>query len=298
MIKNIDGNVVPIPASIYENMISMAADHHRFDLCYTIFDHARVGDPEVVHHPSIVHKMIRVAVVTKNIPYGIDLYEAFKISSGEMDWDFCMTALGRAKHSIVFMYANVYMYVHVCMYVLYVYFMYESINPDYVMLTEDLAHAVRYCPDEQLGDRAVLDKKVDALVARVLRSVLVSLHPHTDPLNNHTHHHHHRSSSSSVSDSSKTNRDSHSDSNSKSSTRSSVNGNLTPAPTKLIYQLLADLTLSGDTDKVLNHLFFSQEWSRQVKVDAASLKVRNMYVCMYACDSLLMAHETHVYMYI
>eukprot|EP01036_Dinobryon_divergens_P031546 gene31546-40963_t len=113
--------------------------------------------------------MIRVAVVTKNIPYGIDLYEAFKLSSAEMDWDFCMAAL-------------------------------------------DLAHAVRYSPEEQLGDRAVLDKKVDALVARVVRSVL------------------------------------------------------------LIYQLLADLILSGDADKVLNHLFFSQEWSRVDKVDAVGLK--------------------------
>ena len=94
LIRSCDEKDGPIPTSIYENMISIAADHHRFDMCYAIFDRARAADPGVVHHPSIVHRMIRVAIVMKNIPYGIDLYEDFKISSAEMDWDFCMTALG------------------------------------------------------------------------------------------------------------------------------------------------------------------------------------------------------------
>ena len=159
------------------------------------------------------------------------------------------------------------------------------------MFMEDLAHAVRYSPEEQLGDRAVLDKKVDALVARVVRSVLVSLHPYTDSLNsnnNSSSHSHHGSSSVS-----KTNRDSNSDSNIKSSSRSSISGNLTPAPAKLIYQLLADLILSGDADKVLNHLFFSQEWSRVDKVDAVGLKVRDAYV-FFAYG----IYETHVCMYV
>ena len=94
LIRSCDEKDGPIPTSIYENMISIAADHHRFDMCYAIFDRARAADPGVVHHPSIVHRMIHVAIVMKNIPYGIDLYEDFKISSAEMDWDFCMTALG------------------------------------------------------------------------------------------------------------------------------------------------------------------------------------------------------------
>lgn len=156
--------------------------------------------------------------------------------------------------------------------------------------TKDLAHAVRYSQEKIRGDQSSLIKKVDALVARVRRSVLVSLHPYTDSLSSHSQHqHHHRSISISNSNShshSGSNNDSRSSNSRSGSSNSGGSSSLSPAPDKLIYQLLADLTLSGDVDKVLNHLFFARDWSRSDKVDAVGLKVtvvqKFIYVCMYA----------------